>query len=67
MITITREGGGFSVKLSDQGSGMRAWKVKAANTDEVKKAVDHYLDGAHATAPSQFCPICRSIDTKRKV
>lgn len=70
MITIRNEpfGNGFILKFSEPGTGWRGWEVRAANSREIKLAVDHYnrvstCSPENREKHSQFmvrdCPLCR--------
>ena len=56
MMTIERRGTGFLVKTRPSTT---VKGVDAANSYEVRKAVEHYFDGEHrGNMPN--CPFCRA-------
>jgi hypothetical protein len=56
MMTITRDGNGFKIKISWPGTGERGKSFKAANVAEAQAAVAHYYnEGEHNT---DICPLC---------
>lgn len=56
MISIERRGIGYSVKISEPGTGMRGYRVPAKDVLDCMFAVQHYY-ADHANEP--HCPLCR--------
>lgn len=77
MITIRNApyGNGFMLKFSEPGTGWRGWSVKAANSGEIKLAIDHYnrvstlseaMRDKHSRDEVKNCPLCRVSRLKKK-
>ncbi len=72
MITISRKGTGFAVKVSEPGTGWRGYTVQARNLNEAIKATRHYYGSsasnddpenyrAHINDDDPDCPLCRKL------
>jgi len=62
MLTIDRSiktMDGYTLKMSNPGSGSRGYSVEARSLDEVKEAIDHYYGRC---AKSRTCILCKFRD-----
>ncbi len=63
MITISRQGTGYAVKVSEPGTGWRGYSLQAANLHESINVLRHYYEGGgeHTHDADPFCPLCRKL------
>lgn len=62
MLTITRAGAGYSVKISEPGTGWRGYRVYAATVREIRETIDHYYGNeVRHWGKRRNCPLCRSM------
>jgi hypothetical protein len=64
MLSISRHGNGFRVKISEPGTGWRGFSVQARDRKEVHECVDHYYSHRNArqhcgNQRKKVCPFCR--------
>ncbi len=66
MIKIVRDGQGFTMQFSAPGTGMRSYRVHAANVDEVTLSIRHHFgdDAHHGTHDG--CPLCRLMQQEAR-
>jgi len=72
MLTISRHGNGFKIKVSAPGMGWRSYSVYVADLRDVHNAVSHYYQEGGTVANHQLhpipsvCPFCRRSEEQER-
>jgi hypothetical protein len=62
VLTITNNCNGYSILLSEPGTGTRGIRVQAENVAEIVETVQHYYTEPYHREGRPNCPLCRRRD-----
>lgn len=62
MLTITNHNNGYSMLLSNPGTGTRGSRVQAKDVAEIIEAIEHYYCKPYHRESQPTCPLCRKRD-----